>query len=177
MSQSGTYYTEKNEKWFCGQKWFFSKKVIFFAYYTGKKTIFVIKWGKMVFSQKSILHQNHFSCQMDPKKNHFLAREHLYNHRSASWRAPLSVPPFSQIIQCLLHLFVANFISLFVYFYPPHLTLSSLFLSVALKGRMDSTDMRLMHVVTLAGLLGVLGHIPYGPISSNRIRRFLSLHL
>ena len=132
----------------------------------------------MVFSQKSILHQNHFSCQMDPKKNHFLAREHLYNHRSASWRAPLSVPPFSQIIQCLLHLFVANFISLFVYYYPPHLTLSSLFLSVALKGRMDSTDMRLMHVATLAGLLGVLGTIPYGPIScNNRIRRFLSLFL
>ena len=84
-------------------------------------------------------------------------------------RAPLSVPPFSQIIQCLLHLFVANFISLFVYFHPPHLTLSSLFLSVALKGRMDSTDMRLMHVVTLAGLFGVLGTIRYGPISCNML--------
>jgi hypothetical protein len=28
----GAYYTEKNEKWFCGAKWFFSQKVMFFPY-------------------------------------------------------------------------------------------------------------------------------------------------
>ncbi len=65
---SGAYYTEKNEKWFCGQKWFFSKKVMFFPYNMKKKTIFVINdfFGFLHFASKP------FSMSSGPKKKSFL---------------------------------------------------------------------------------------------------------
>ena len=96
---SGAYYTEKNEKWFCGKKWFFSKKVMFFPYNMKKKTIFVIKWFFHIFSfciktifnvkwtkKKSFLKshfgpfdmKNCFFFHIIRKKSHFLRWKPLF---------------------------------------------------------------------------------------------------
>jgi hypothetical protein len=113
-----------------------------------------------------ILHQNHFSCQVDQKKIIFWCENTC---TTTSLRRDLRLSlflHFRRLFTASSIYLLPNFISLLVYFYPPHLTLFPLFLSVALKWRMDSTDMRPMHLVTLAGLLGVLGTVPYGPAPS-----------
>ena len=95
----GAYYTEKNEKWFCGAKWFFSQKVIFFPYNMKKKNIFVIKWffrifafciktifnvkwtqKKIIFKKSfwSIWHEKWFFFHIIRKKSHFLPWKLLF---------------------------------------------------------------------------------------------------
>ncbi len=67
-SKSGAYYTEKNEKWFCGKKCFlFSKRVTFFSYNMKQKNIFFIKWFFHIFHFAS----KPFLMSSGPKKNHF----------------------------------------------------------------------------------------------------------